>query len=171
MFWQRGQYTVVDHDISCWSSHARCCAQVVGTLTHQETNVASRGIHLTVTGKVTIAAGGKIDVSGKSTFRQNCRNGNCYAGSYGGVGYTSTSYTAAPYGSVPNPVHLGMWAYNEPWRNSAARAGGLVIVTCAQLDLQGSIVANGHSLSSGGTINVKLTKASEITAVAHSMCR
>jgi hypothetical protein len=133
---------------------------VRGTLTHKRTSSKSAGIRLAVTGKMTVAKGGKVTADERSSFQSTCRSGGCYAMSYGGTGTPpSWSYSNLAYGSVSDPDDLGSFATSY----SDYYPGGLVLVTAGSLDLAGEISARGKRLSSGGTVNMKITGAGAIT--------
>lgn len=126
--------------------------QLKGTLSHAITASKKQGIQLTVTGKVTVAKSANIDVSQKSSQTKSCQSG-CYIGTYAGVG-ASVSYSRSnvPFGSVSNPDDLGVYSSYHGYKG-----GGLVMITCGSMELEGSILARGQSTSSGGTVNIKVT--------------
>ena len=126
---------------------------VTGIITHATTTSKNRGARMTVTGKVTVAKSAKVDVSQKSSQQKSCASGSCYIGTYAGAGHSpSYRYSNAPYGSVSNPDDLG-----AKGQYSSQNGGGLVMITCGSMELEGSILARGQSTGRGGTVNIKVT--------------
>jgi hypothetical protein len=133
---------------------------VFGTLTHDRTSDASRGVLLTVIGTLSIATSGRIDVNGKSSFYKEIHPDVRYLyGSYGGYGgdpsetryvsrYGYIRRTHPVYGNLRAPSDLGS-------AGESGSAGGRLQLTVGHLQLDGRLSAQGSRSSSGGTIYVQ----------------
>jgi hypothetical protein len=120
-----------------------------GTVTHAANPAGAGETHrlcLNVGGNVTIAAGGKIDVSSLGYFKDGPGGGGTGGGGYGGEGGRKDGNSAGTtYGSVTNPVNCG----SGGGHSDIAAGGGVVRLAIAGgLTLNGSIAADGR----GGTI-------------------
>jgi hypothetical protein len=122
-----------------------------GTVTHAA-NPAGAGethrLYLNVGGNVTIAAGGKINVSSRGYLGDGPGDGNRGGGGYGGEGGSdNVIYGGTTYGSVTNPVNCG----SGGGINNVAAGGGVVRLAIAGgLTLNGSIAADGLSTGDAG---------------------
>jgi hypothetical protein len=140
-----------------------------GTLTHTANPAGADELYrlvLNVSNNLTIASGGKMDVSlcgyangygpGTSPWAGGYCRGGAGHGGQGGRGYIWTSPGGTTYGSVINPANLGSGS-------ALYRGGGAVIVRVAgAMTHNGAIAAVGQAApggsntgaGSGGTINI-----------------
>ena len=125
-----------------------------------KTTTTSSEHSLTITATdLTVDASSRIDVSSKG-YLENRTLGNAIrsgsdisGGSYGGYGGAWSGTQAEVYGDFKNPNELGSGA---GVRDNGGAGGGLVRITADNLQLDGSILANGQSYrttehSSGGS--------------------
>ena len=139
-----------------------------GVLTHSSSD---SDFSLTVTGDLTIAQGGEIDVTGKGYPSSSGPGegidsvsgaGGAGYGGDGGDGYYSPDTGGEAYGSITQPDDFGSGGgiqtfYSTPLQGGAG--GGLVRIEClGTLAVDGSVLANGNNgaiystecLASGG---------------------
>ncbi len=131
-----------------------------GRLLHQGVNPSQEyTLQMTVAHNVTIDASSSIDVSSQG-YRDFYTHGNTTyggatsesGGSYGGLGKSifypgwdipcTTGYANQVYGDYHNPREIGSGGAGE--RGSAGNGGGLIRLTCRQLQLDGAIRARGE---------------------------
>ena len=110
-------------------------------------------LNVSVGGKMTLAAGATIDLTGKGFGHP----GNQSSPSYGGYGYLSPA-TSAPYGSLTEPFDPGMGCRSQSDQNkriSGIGGGAVKLVVAGDLELGGAIRAVGtidnNVVRSGGT--------------------
>jgi len=123
---------------------------VFGLFTHDQTSDVTRGLVVTVMGKLSVEVGGRINADQKSSYYSV---GQYYLGSYGGstqAGPLSYMYASSGYGNFQSPEELGTW-YNYQVTNYA---GGRIKITAGSMDLYGEISARGLGCGSGGSINI-----------------
>ena len=178
-----------DAKITCAGSFR---VQSGGIVTHTVRYTA--GLVLNVSGTLTVASGGSIDVTGKGLLggpggSAVNRLGEAYdpvtgaivrvtpevsGGSYGGLG--GGQYSPV-YGDERNPTQLGSGGGGGAWLNGqpGGTGGGAVVITASVLVLNGSIRADGGMApgpssgggGSGGTVNIDVGEwsgAGQITA-------
>jgi len=146
---------------------------ITGTLTHA-TNVATEvnKINLNITGSMTVAAGGAVNVNGKgygfnaaSTtigYGPGASPGRAGA-SHGGQGASSYDYTASTvtYGSVTNPVNCGSGCPGRSAGQGSNGGGAIILQVGGTLTVEagGQITADGNfvadqSTAAGGSVNI-----------------
>ena len=108
-------------------------------------------------GDVSIDASSRIDVTGKGYLAEHTR-GNVghygfHGGSYGGLGSSAGDGNPLPvYGSLYDPNDLGSGVVTY-WNNAGA-GGGLIKLRAQNLQVDGSLLADGVDGGSGGGINL-----------------
>ena len=136
-------------------------------LTSQPTStLGTFPLQMTLTGALTIDSTSKIDVTGLgypggfptgTTFGNTTVGGATDAGSYGGLGgvYSGLS-TNALYGDPNDPNDVGSGGAGD--RGTGGAGGGLVRITAASAQIDGSILADGiagfydgYRIGSGGS--------------------
>ncbi len=125
--------------------------ELSGTLTHRPASVSEEfSLRMTISDTLTVAATGRIDVSGKGyavgRTLGNTRIGAAVSlagGSHGGRGATgSSAQTNLTYGDPRNPNDLGSGSGSEAWY-SASTGGGLVRIIARTAVVDGQILADG----------------------------
>ena len=130
------------------------------------------GLHLSISGAVTVDATSSIDVTGRgcatgerwdtTSNPPGCTTSGASdgysGGSYGGLGGASSGGTPnVTYGDPQNPSEPGSGGNTHQY-NSASGGGGLVRLTASSLTLNGAIKANGPTqfvgAGSGGGIYI-----------------
>ena len=106
------------------------------------------GCYLVITGNATIAAGARIDLTGRGYAPQGGPGaglGQSGGGHGGRGGLGSDNYAGGnAYGSITEPVDLGSGGGNGYSTTVGGRGGGAIRMDVGgTLDVQGSIVANG----------------------------
>ena len=100
---------------------------------------------------ISVDSSSKIDVSGKGRVDSiNVSNAGGSYGGYGSLGYSSYSRTwgrtNVPYGNSRAPIDYGVGSYTNE------RGGGALKLITNNLLLDGSIISNGETRGSGGSI-------------------
>jgi len=146
-----------------------------GNLTHKRGLLT--GVRLTVDTLI-IETGGKIDVTSKG-YRGSQSDGWTsvygetypgYTGSYNGAGGSHGGYGAAGYSGDPGDVYDSLadpFALGAGGSGYGKNGGGLIRIEAGHLVLNGSLIADGGSISgyyygggAGGTINLRIGEAS-----------
>jgi RHS repeat-associated protein len=126
-------------------------------LTHQPTTAAQAySLLLTVTNNLLVDAASSINVSERGYLPGYTLGGtnvgganNTAGGSYGGLGGLCCGSTSdAVYGDFRNPNELGSGSGNY---NGGGPGGGLVQITAATAQVDGTILANGGNSYDGGS--------------------
>ena len=157
-----------------------------GVLTHPATFGAQpeHGLWVELSGALTIAADGRIDVSGRG-YRGDCTagDGGCADGGtwFGNVGGGAGQYSGGSFGGLgggplPNPVYgdsLATWllgaggGYGNGGGEAGGSGGGRVRLIVGSIALGGQVIANGHAGAStyagGGAGGGIFVSASQIT--------
>lgn len=140
-----------------------------GTLTHSARHLT--GLKLSVSGTLTVATGGLIDVTAKGlaggsgapgageTYDAtdaivpgaSGANGFGAAASYGGTGGAGQGPSNAPYGLLEDPRHLGSGGGGASGL-AGANGGGLVRIAAGNLVVDGAIRANGGAGAAVATV-------------------
>lgn len=122
-------------------------------------------LNVSVGGKMTLAAGATIDLTGKGFGHP----GNQSSPSYGGYGFLAPE-TMAPYGSLTEPFDPGMGCRSQGDQNeriSGIGGGAVKLVVAGDLELGGEILAVGtidaNVPRSGGTGGSVWIDARQIT--------
>jgi len=126
-----------------------------GILTH---SAANPSFDLTITGDMTVDAGGSVNVDGKGhpggQGPGRGENGHHSAGAgYGGTGGNGSMSTVGgiSYGSLTNPLDMGSGGGNAYGGAKGGPGGGLIRLTVnGALMVDGSLAANGSNGISGG---------------------
>ena len=132
-----------------------------GLLTH---HAMQTGFELTVTGDLTIAAGGALDVSGQGHPRIQGPGAGSSAshygagGGYGGKGGDSTAAAGgSAYGSITEPADLGSGGGRVTGSSSyagGAGGGAVRLAISGTLTVNGALVANGADGEGSGSYGV-----------------
>jgi Bacterial Ig-like domain/F5/8 type C domain len=127
---------------------------------------------LNVSGKITVASGGAIDVSGEG-YTMNLSYtgaalptagaGGSHLGHGGRHDYTSASVVGDTYGSVYRPQELGGGGSTWSDGNGVGSGGGRILINAAELQLDGAIKANGLATSGAGAAGSIWIKVAKIT--------
>ncbi len=142
--------------------------QNAGVLTQSPTTTSQGySLQVTVTGKLTVDATSRIDVSGTG-YPANYTLGNTTVnassgfsgGSYGGFGPSRNGTANSVYGDYRNPNELGSGGSNGGYGGGGA-GGGLVRITAGSAQIDGQVLANGQmpgqcGSGSGGGIYLKV---------------
>lgn len=142
---------------------------VDGTITHSSNTTAETyKIAYTVTNNVTVAAGGKIDVSSRGyASSEGTGQGVDHASGSGGGGYGGNGGAGlsgaggSSYGSATAPANIGAGGGADGAGNGGLgggnvtiNAGGTVTITGSILADGGSYIANDSGGGAGGTISI-----------------
>ncbi len=123
-----------------------------GVLSHSANGSSEAyALTLTLSGDLTVKAGGAIDLLGKGYYKgmgPGGMSGDYHAGSYGGRGYGG----GPCYGSILNPDHLGSGGGANPGGGKAR----LTVAGTTTVEIGAKISANGldYNAGSGGTIHL-----------------
>lgn len=161
-----------------------------GIITHTKGTTSNvYGVEFQATEEVHIEAGGKIDVTGRGYSGATVLNGSGYGpgniavsasnGSYGGVG--SNEWTGrltnnlanrqSTYGSSIDPNDLGSGGAGHSAAPLGTSGGGLIRIKTAYAKIDGSLIANGEStttgyyVGSGGGIKIDLNSVGILDGV------
>lgn len=161
-----------------------------GIITHTKGTTANvYGVEFQATEEVHVEVGGKIDVTGRGYSGATVLNGSGYGpgniavsasnGSYGGVG--SNEWTGrltnnlanrqSTYGSSIDPNDLGSGGAGFSAAPLGTSGGGLIRIKTAYAKIDGSLIANGEStttgyyVGSGGGIKIDLNSVGILDGV------
>jgi len=112
-----------------------------GTLTH---SAGQAGLNVTVTGNLTVGAGGSISVDGKGYDPGSGpgAGGSSCGGGYGGAGGGQAG--GSTYGSITAPSELGSGGGGSYYAAGGAGGGAIRLTVNGTLTVNGGLTANGN---------------------------